>query len=145
MGGEGARAAAKHHLVHEMQERTDLQAGQSRRQVSWCFFHCPIEDRRRWGSSRPGMFWGLSIGNYLLLVDYTGRLLCEGKATISSELAGILDRIGSTAESSQVQMEELKSGRSFGRFFAASRDRLQSLAIRLNVRRLVNLVGCTAP
>ena len=42
---------------------------------------CPIEDRRRLGSTRPGMFEGLSIGNYLLLVDYTGRLFREGKAT----------------------------------------------------------------
>ena len=106
---------------------------------------CPIEDRRRWDSSRPGMFEGLSIGNYLLLVDYTGRLYREGKATLSAELAGILDRIGSTAESWQVRMEKLKNGRSFGRFFAASRDRLQAVASRLNVRRLVNLVGCAAP
>ena len=42
---------------------------------------CPIEDRRRLDSSRPGMFEGLSIGSYLLLVDYTGRLFREGKAS----------------------------------------------------------------
>ncbi len=106
---------------------------------------CPIEDRRGWGSTRPGMFEGLSIGNYLLLVDYTGRLFREGKAAISAELAGILDRIGSTAESWQVRMEKLKHGRSFGRFFAASRDKLRDLATCLNVRHLVNLVGCAAP
>ena len=40
----------------------------------------------------------LSLGSYLLLVDYTGRLFREGKATISRELAGIFDRIGSSAE-----------------------------------------------
>ena len=106
---------------------------------------CPIEDRRQWGSSRPGMFEGLSIGNYLLLVDYTGRLFREGKARISAELAGILDRIGSNAESWQVRMEKLKNGRAFGRFFAASRDKLRELAKRLNVRRVVNLMGCAAP
>ena len=59
---------------------------------------CPIEDRRRWDSSREGMFDGLSIGNYLLLVDYTGRLFREGKAAISAKLAGIFDRLGSRAE-----------------------------------------------
>ena len=32
-----------------------------------------IEDRRRFDSPREGMFEGLSIGNYLLLVDFTGR------------------------------------------------------------------------
>ena len=62
------------------------------------------------GSSREGMFEGLSIGNYLLLVDYTGRLFREGKARISAELAGILDRIGSSAESWQLRMEKLRNG-----------------------------------
>jgi hypothetical protein len=106
---------------------------------------CPIEDRRGIDSSREGMFEGLSVGNYLLLVDYTGRLFREGKARISAELAGILDRIGSSAECWQQRMEKLKNGRSFGRFFAASRDKLREIAGRLNVRRLVNLVGCAAP
>ena len=58
---------------------------------------CPIEDRRRIDSSREGMFEGLSIGNYLLLVDYTGRLFREGKASISADLARILERIGISA------------------------------------------------
>ena len=91
------------------------------------------------------MFEGLSIGNYLLLVDYTGRLFSEGKARISAEAAGILDRLGSSAEAWQSRMERLKNGRSFGRFFAASRDKLRELAKRLNVRHLVNLGGCAAP
>jgi hypothetical protein len=106
---------------------------------------CPIEDRRRWDSSREGMFDGLSIGNYLLLVDYTGRLFREGKARISAELAGILDRIGSTAEGWQLRMEKLRDGRSYGRFFAASRETLRKIARHLKVRHLVNLVGCAAP
>jgi hypothetical protein len=106
---------------------------------------CPIEDRRRIDSSREGMFEGLSIGNYLLLVEYTGRLFREGKARISAELAGILDRIGSNAACWQLRMEKLKNGRSIGRFFAASRDKLREVARHLNARRLVNLVGCAAP
>jgi hypothetical protein len=106
---------------------------------------CPIEDRRRWDSPREGMFEGLSIGSYLRLVDYTGRLFREGKAKISAELAGILDRIGCSAERWQVRMEKLKNGRSFGRFFAASRDKLRELAKRYNVRHVVNLIGCAAP
>ncbi len=40
-----------------------------------------------------------SLGSYLLLVDYTGRLFRDGKAVISAELAGILERLGSSAES----------------------------------------------
>jgi hypothetical protein len=106
---------------------------------------CPIEDRRRLGSSREGMFEGLSIGSYLLLVDYTGRLFREGKARISAELAGILERIGSGAESWQRRLERLKNGRWFGRFFAASREKLWEMASRFNVRRVINLAGCAAP
>jgi len=35
------------------------------------------------------MLEGFSLGNYLLLVDYTGRLFREGKAAISREVAEI--------------------------------------------------------
>ena len=88
-----------------------------------------------------GMFEGLSIGSYLLLVDYTGRLFREGKARISAELTGILDRIGSTAESWQHRIEKLTNGRWFGRFFAASGHRLSEMATRFSVRRVLNLAG----
>ena len=60
---------------------------------------CPVEDRRRLGSPREGIVEGFTLGNYLLLVDYTGRLFRNGKAAMSRELAEILDRLGSTAES----------------------------------------------
>jgi len=40
------------------------------------------------------MFEGLSLGNNFLLVDLAGRLFRDGKATISADLAGILERIG---------------------------------------------------
>jgi hypothetical protein len=78
-------------------------------------------------------------------VEYTGRFFRKCKARISAELAGILDRIGSGAESWQARMEKLKNGRSFGRFFAASREKLRNLAARLKVRHLVNFEGCAAP
>ena len=38
----------------------------------------------RLDSAREGMIEGFSLGNYLLLVDYTGRLFREGKAVISA-------------------------------------------------------------
>ena len=34
----------------------------------------PVEDRRRIDSRREGMIEGFSLGNDLLLVDYTARL-----------------------------------------------------------------------
>jgi hypothetical protein len=79
------------------------------------------------------------------LVDYTGRLFREGKARISAEVAGILDRIGSGTDDWQVRMEKLKNGRSFGRFFASSRGKLREIANRLKVRHLANFVGCAVP
>jgi hypothetical protein len=105
---------------------------------------CPIEDRRRLDSSREGMLEGFPLGSYLLLVDYTGRLFREGKATISAELAGILVRLGCDAQSWRARLEKLRSGRLFGRFLTASRQKLQELASRLKVRRVVNLAGCPA-
>jgi hypothetical protein len=103
---------------------------------------CPIEDRRRLGSSRAGMLEGFSLGNYLVLVDYTSRLFREGKATISREVTEVLDRIGTTAETWQARLEKLRSGRLLGRFFAASRRRLRAVAERLGLRRAVNLGSC---
>jgi hypothetical protein len=105
---------------------------------------CPIEDRRRLDSSREGMLEGFSLGGYLLLVDYTGRLFREGKAAISSEVSEILDRLGSSAESWWARLEKLSRGRLLGRFFAASRERLREVATNLGVHHLANLGGCPA-
>ncbi len=105
---------------------------------------CPIEDRRKLDSSREGMIEGFSLGNYLLLVEFTGRLFRDGKAAISAELSGILERIGSTSDRWQARLEKLRTGRLLGRFFAASRARLRELAARLGVHHLANLAGCPA-
>jgi hypothetical protein len=105
---------------------------------------CPVEDRRRLDSPREGMLEGLSLGNYLLLVDYTGRLFREGKAAISAELAGILDRLGTSAESCESRLLQLAGGRLLGRFFTASRARLREVARRLGRHHLANLSGCAA-
>jgi hypothetical protein len=88
------------------------------------------------------MIEGFSLGNYLVLVDHTGRLFREGKAMISSEVAGIFARIGTTAETWQARMQKLSKGRLLGRFFAASRQRLTKVTQQLGLRRAVNLGGC---
>jgi len=85
-----------------------------------------------------------SLGSYLILVDYTGRLFGDGKAAISREVAGMLERLGTSAENWQARMEKLSKGRFFGRFFAASRQRLREVADRLGQRRVPNLGGCPA-
>jgi hypothetical protein len=105
---------------------------------------CPIDDRRRLDSSREGMLEGFSLGSYLFLVDYTGRLFRAGKAVISADLAGIFDRLGINAEIWRIRQEKLRTRRLFGRFFVASRERLRVVAGRLDVRRVANLAGCAA-
>jgi len=69
----------------------------------------------------------------------------EGKAAISRELAGIFERLGTTAETRQARLERLSKGRLLGRFLAASRQRLRDVAERLGLRRVPNLAGCPAP
>jgi hypothetical protein len=104
----------------------------------------PIEDRRRVDSPREGMLEGFTLANYLVLVEYTGRMFREGKAQISSELAGLFERLGSSADCWQARMDKLCSGRLFGRFMASSRERLRSAAQSLGVHHLANLGGCPA-
>jgi hypothetical protein len=73
--------------------------------------------------TREGMIPGFSLGSYLKLVDYTGRIFREGKASISVELAGVFVRLGRNAQSWELQIEKLRGDRLLGRFFAASRTK----------------------
>ncbi len=45
----------------------------------------------------------------------------------------MFQRLGTTAETWQVRLEKLRKGRLFGRFFAASRQRLREIAERLGL------------
>jgi len=92
-------------------------------------------------SSREGMLAGFSLGSYLLLVDYNGRLFRAGKSALSAELAGIFDRLATTGESWRIRLEKLRTGRLFGRFFASSRDTLKEVGGRLGMRSVWNLGG----
>jgi hypothetical protein len=49
------------------------------------------------------------------LVDYTGRLFRQGKASISAELAGIFERLNFSAQSRQVRLGKLRGDRLLGR------------------------------
>jgi REP element-mobilizing transposase RayT len=105
---------------------------------------CPIEDRRQLDSAREGMIEGLSLGQYLLVVDETARLFREGKAVVSRAAAEILDRLGGGVASWQARLKALRAGRMLGRFFASSRRRLREIGARLGLRRVPNLGGCPA-
>ena len=64
---------------------------------------CPIEDRRQLDSPCEDRLHGFSLGSYLLLVDYTARLFRNEKTALSLELAGLFDRLGSSADSWRVR------------------------------------------
>jgi hypothetical protein len=48
------------------------------------------------------------------LVDYAGNFFRQGKASISAELAGILERLNSSAQSCHVRLEKLRGDRLLG-------------------------------
>ena len=104
----------------------------------------PIEDRRRLGSEREGMLEGFTLGNYLMLVEYTGRVVREGKASIAAELADVFVRLGFSADAWQARLLKLSGGRLLGRFLSAQRDRLRQVACKLGVHHLANLGGSPA-
>ena len=87
-----------------------------------------IEDRQRQGSLRKGIVEGFTSGQYLLLVDYTSRVVRKGKAVVSSELAGIFERLQSSAEIWSQRINRLHGKTWVGRFLSASCDRLRELA-----------------
>jgi hypothetical protein len=78
----------------------------------------------------------------LKLVEYTGWLFRQRKASISAELAGIFERLGVTAETWRDGMAKLRGDRLLGRIFATSRVKLGETAKHFGVRHLVNLTGC---
>jgi hypothetical protein len=99
----------------------------------------PIEDRRKAGEFRKGMREGFTFGQYLILLDYTSRLVRDGKANVSAEVDSIFTRIGSTSESWTARLLKLNGPRLLGRFLAASRNRLREIAQRIGVRHLANV------
>ena len=55
------------------------------------------------------------LAEVLKLVDYTGRLFRLGKAAVSTELAGIFERLGGSTQSWQARLGKLKGDRRLGR------------------------------
>ncbi|NIL95703.1 MAG: hypothetical protein GTO53_00675 [Planctomycetales bacterium] len=107
---------------------------------------CPIEDRRQHDpAARTGLLDGFSLGSYLSLVDWTSRLIRDGKARVSDDVAGILDRLGTSADVWCTTMRRLlTAGRLTGVAFAFDRTRLRQAAAQRGCHYLANLCGCPA-
>jgi hypothetical protein len=92
---------------------------------------CPLQDRRSHGTPREGMLPGFSLSGYLELVDWTARLCRTDKARITEEVAGIMARLGTSAEFWQSHLEKLLSKtRWLGNYCATSAERLRAIALR---------------
>jgi hypothetical protein len=109
----------------------------------------PIEDRRpgvggqsapgEGDSVRPGMLPSLSLGSYLQLVDYVGRLYRTGKGRLSDNLQEVFDRLDTGPQSWTESLQGMLGSRDLrGSFFAADRTRLRELSARRG-KRLANL------
>ena len=106
---------------------------------------CPLQDRRGQGARREGMLPAFSLSAYLELVDWTARLCRTGKARLSQEVAGIMDRLGTSAEHWQAQMTSLfAKTRWFGCYAATHSESLREIARRRGVHHVENALGVIA-
>ena len=94
----------------------------------------PIEDRRqlpgkRNAKAREGMVGTFSLGSYVLLVEYTGRLFRNGKARISAGVKDVLERLGSNPEFWSERIKKmLKTNQLRGCFFASDAETIKEAA-----------------
>ena len=112
----------------------------------------PLEDRRNTTTSqsnkkphskkksiREGMLETFSLGSYLLLVDYTGRLHRNGKARMHAAVKDIFARLETTSEVWLHRMEQMLTSRDLrGTYFAANRDRVRAVSNQRG-KRMANL------
>jgi REP element-mobilizing transposase RayT len=105
----------------------------------------PFEDRRGHlntssTSNREGMLDTFSLGSYLLLVDYTGRLFRTGKARMNSAVKEVFDRLGASREFWNDRIKQMLSSRSLrGSCFAADVENVKQFAANRGLRQLPNL------
>jgi REP element-mobilizing transposase RayT len=117
------------------------QAAENVEQDHWLV---PIEDRRGGSnaktiSARKGMLESFSLGSYLLLVDYTGRLYREGKARMTAAVKEVFDRLGTSDQFWSKRIKKMLVSRDLrGSFFAADPTVIRQLSVQRG-KRLANL------
>jgi REP element-mobilizing transposase RayT len=103
---------------------------------------CPMQDRRRQGAAREGLLAGFSLSRYLELVDWTARLCRTGKAKVSREVAGIMERLGMSLEYWQSRMTQLLGkARWLGSYCTTRSERLKAIALRRGCHHVDNAIG----
>jgi hypothetical protein len=86
------------------------------------------------------MIEGFSLGSYVLLLDYVGRLWREGKAHMSDEVKDVFTRLGVDAESWPRLLSKMlaSDGNLRGGFFAKEGNAFR-VRIGEKERRVMNL------
>ena len=103
---------------------------------------CPFQDRSAAGTAREGMLPGFSLSGYLALVDWTARLCRTGKARLTTEVAGIMTRLGTSAEYWQSHLQKLLGKtRWLGNYCATRAERLKTIAQNRGVHHVDNALG----
>jgi len=103
---------------------------------------CPLQDRSAAGAAREGMLPGFSLSGYLTLVDWTARLCRTGKARLTDKVAGIMARLGTSAEYWQSHLQKLLSKtRWLGSYCTTRAERLKSIAHQRGVHHVDNALG----
>ncbi|GDX97150.1 hypothetical protein LBMAG47_28150 [Planctomycetia bacterium] len=88
------------------------------------------------------MLPGLSLSSYLALVDWTARLCRTGKARVTENFAGIMTRLGTSAEYWQSHLKKLLGKtRWLGSYCATSAERLKAIAAKRGVHHVDNALG----
>ncbi len=100
-----------------------------------------IENKPRATGDKLGMFESVTLGQYFLLVDQAARIPRVGKASLSIESLGILDRMAIAHERWVRINQALATGVFRGNYLSSSRETLRRIAKRLGKRHLVNLNG----
>lgn len=91
------------------------------------------------------MLGEFGIGSYLQLLDYTSRLVRQGKARVSPDVELMLDGLGtSPAVWSSTMLELFRRTMPLGVAFAFSRDKLRAAASHRGCHHMGNLNGCPA-
>ena len=127
--------------VLEQAARGSVAGSQEAGEFEQSHWLCPLE-RFRGEGSREGMLAHFSLRSYLLLVDFTSRLCRAGKARVSREVAGVLERLGSSVDFWESRMKRLfAKTRLLGSYFATRSEKLREIAAYRGLHHVDNAVS----
>lgn len=101
----------------------------------------PVEDRRSHSpGSREGMLETFSLGSYLMLLDYTGRLVRHGKARMNATVKDVFSRLKTNSEMWHQRIGKMLAcaHQLRGAFFATGANTIRVI-VREKERRIMNL------